>query len=552
MTRLAAPTPTTAAPITGRRRRDVRTPHIAVAMAAAFLVVALSLGFAFAGSPEKLAEGTRIAGVDVGGLSPRDARALLEGRTERLERVPVEFTAGGRRWRLTPHRLGVAVDWGAAVRAAAHEGRGIGPVRGYRRLELRFFAGDVEPPTRVYDAALQYELTRIASQVESRHRDARLIRRGLSFAIVQATTGRALDRGSAAEVIVRALAGFDRSPIALPVRNDRPVVTAAQLRTAQLAAQRAVSAPVSLTLGRTRWRLPRWRVALMIDLPEHAHEHLALRGKAADQYFSRLADTVDRSPRDADFAVYADGVRVTPSSPGVTLDAPRTAAAVLAAAGRVRDRSAALVVTRPQPRLTTADARAMKIRGRVAAFETTYGGDANRIHNVQLVAHLVDRKLIAPGATFSFNDTTGERTAEKGFLEAPVIINGELQTGLGGGVCQVSTTVFNAAYEAGLPITTRTNHALYISHYPLGRDATVNYPDIDLKFVNDTDHWLFLRTFVGASSLTVNLYGTPVHRRVVSEADPLTTAGPVPVKKVEDPELLKGQTVVVESGSAPL
>ncbi len=71
-----------------------------------------------------------------------------------------------------------------------------------------------------------------------------------------------------------------------------------------------------------------------------------------------------------------------------------------------------------------------------------------------------------------------------------MIINGELQTGLGGGVCQVSTTVFNAAYEAGLPITARTNHALYISHYPLGRDATVNYPDIDLKFVNDTAHWL--------------------------------------------------------------
>ncbi len=78
-----------------------------------------------------------------------------------------------------------------------------------------------------------------------------------------------------------------------------------------------------------------------------------------------------------------------------------------------------------------------------------------------------------------------------------MIINGELQTGLGGGVCQVSTTVFNAAYEAGLPITARTNHALYISHYPLGRDATVNYPDIDLKFVNDTGHWLLLRTFVG-------------------------------------------------------
>ena len=140
---------------------------------------------------------------------------------------------------------------------------------------------------------------------------------------------------------------------------------------------------------------------------------------------------------------------------------------------------------------------------------------------MQLVARLIDGKLIAPGATFSFNDATGERTADKGFLEAPVIINGELSTGLGGGICQVSTTVFNAAYEAGLPITSRTNHALYISHYPLGRDATVNYPDIDLKFVNDTGKWLLLRTFVGSSSLVVNLYGTPQHRRVETETAPL-------------------------------
>ena len=158
----------------------------------------------------------------------------------------------------------------------------------------------------------------------------------------------------------------------------------------------------------------------------------------------------------------------------------------------------------------------MGIESVVSSYTTTYGGTPGRLNNVQLVSELIDGTLIKPGGTFSFNDTTGERTAEKGFQEAPVIINGELQNGLGGGICQVSTTVFNAAFEAGLPIDARTNHALYISHYPLGRDATVNYPDLDLRFSNDTDHWLLLRTFVGAGSLTVNLYGTPVNRRVES------------------------------------
>ena len=194
----------------------------------------------------------------------------------------------------------------------------------------------------------------------------------------------------------------------------------------------------------------------------------------------------------------------------------------------------------------------MGISGVVSSYTTIYSGDANRVHNVQLVANLIDETLIAPGHTFSFNATTGDRNAAKGFLEAPVIINGELKTGLGGGVCQVSTTVFNGAYEAGLSITARTNHALYISHYPQGRDATVNYPDTDLKFVNDTGRWLLVRTFVGSSSLTVNLYGTPQHRRVESEVTPLRTVGSPPTTWKKDPTIAKGRRVVADPGSSPL
>jgi vancomycin resistance protein YoaR len=215
-------------------------------------------------------------------------------------------------------------------------------------------------------------------------------------------------------------------------------------------------------------------------------------------------------------------------------------------------RVARLPVTEAPAKLSTAAARAMHIRGLVADYTTEYGGIPNRIHNVQLVAHLVDNKLIAPGATFSFNQTTGERNAAKGFLEAPVIVNGELTTGLGGGVCQVSTTVFNAAFEAGLKITERTNHALYISHYPQGRDATVNYPDVDLKFVNDSGNWLLLRTFVGSSTLTVGLYGTPMHRKVTSSVTPLVVRGAPPVKKTVDPTLRPGEVVVDDAGEPAL
>jgi vancomycin resistance protein YoaR len=239
-----------------------------------------------------------------------------------------------------------------------------------------------------------------------------------------------------------------------------------------------------------------------------------------------------------------------PARPGTQLDAAATTDAVLAAALKRRPelRIARLPVREEAAKLSTGAARAMHITDLVSSYTTEYGGIANRIHNVQLVAHLVDEKLIAPGATFSFNKTTGERNAAKGFLEAPVIVNGELTTGLGGGVCQVSTTVFNAAFEAGLKITERTNHALYISHYPQGRDATVDYPSVDLKFVNDTGNWLLLRTFVGSSTLTVGLYGTPVHRKVTSSTSPLVSHGVPPVEKTIDPSLKPGEKVVDDNG----
>jgi vancomycin resistance protein YoaR len=247
--------------------------------------------------------------------------------------------------------------------------------------------------------------------------------------------------------------------------------------------------------------------------------------------------------------VTTNGVHVLPARSGLSVDVAATARALLAAALSPSRRTAQVVVARSAPARSTAEAAQMGITGLVASYETVYGGEPNRIHNVQLVAHLIDRHLIAPGREFSFNRATGERTAAKGFREAPVIINGELATGLGGGVCQVSTTVFNAAYEAGLPITARTNHALYISHYPQGRDATVDYPSVDLRFVNDTGHWLLLRTFVGPSSLVVSLYGTPTHRRVVTETAPLRTIGAPPVERVKDPTLAAGQTVVEQTGS---
>jgi vancomycin resistance protein YoaR len=517
-------------------------------------LAALALGLAFAGSPTRLASGVRIAGEEVGGRTPHQARSILQRRADALASVPVTFRVGSRSWQLEPRHLGIRVDWGAAVDAVRRQGNGFGPLRGLRRLDLRFFGADVAPPTQVYDAALQLKLNQIAAAVDVAPREASIVLRGLRPVIVPSRTGHRLDRHAAAATIVRALASLKREPVGLPIQVDQPKINARDLRVVQAEVRTALSAHLQLTLGVTRWNLRPPRIARILELPADGRRDLRVGGPGASSWFTALAKRVDKPPVNADWAVAKSGIRVIPDQPGHVLDVPRSAKSVLRAALVTAPelRSATLTVEQVSADRTTAEARAMDIKGTVASYETFYGGDPNRIHNVQLVAHLIDKHVIAPGETFSFNGATGARTANKGFREAPVIINGELQTALGGGVCQVSTTTFNAAYEAGLPIVSRTNHALYISHYPQGRDATVNYPDTDLKFTNDTGHWLLLRTWIGPSSLTVALYGTPVHRRVVSETAPLVVTGPPPVRKIKDPSLFVGQTVVDASGSSSL
>jgi vancomycin resistance protein YoaR len=545
---LAAQGSTTAARVR-RERRAARANRLRL-LGAALVVAAgaVVLGFVFAGSNAELAAGTRIAGVDVGGLTPKQARSLLEQRSRQLADVPVTFVAGGRRFQLRPVELGVTANWGRAVAAAERKGEGFAFLRGYRRLAIRLFPREIAPKATAYNAAVGYEVGVLAGKIDRPHRQAHLVRRGLDVGVVSGQTGRFLERDAAARVIVAALAGFSRAPVILPVRFDPPQVTVHDLVGSRVVARRVVSAPVTVILRKQRVQVSRAELASMLVLPRDGTGEIRLGGPAANRYFARLSRTLGKPPVDARFAVSGGRVLVLPSHEGLTLDVPRSAAALLAAAERRLGRSAHAVVTSVAPQRTTADARAMGITGLTSSYETFYGGVPNRIHNVQLVAHLIDGTLIAPGATFSFNAATGERSAAKGFLEAPVIINGELQTGLGGGVCQVSTTVFNAAYEAGLPITARTNHALYISHYPLGRDATVDYPDVDLKFVNDTKRWLLLRTFVGSSSLVVNLYGTPQHRRVETETAPLRVVGRPPVVRTLDKSLKPGEHVVEDYG----
>ena len=534
------------------RRRARPTPVALLVVAGAAASLAVLVGFAFAGSSSELASGTHVAGVDVGGMTKREAVATLDALYEQRSADSVEFSAGEDTYSLAPTQLGVQPDWSSAVAAAARAGDGLGPLRGFRRIRARVFGAEVLPKIAVSNAALEYALDQISKDTNRGARSAALVRRGLRFRVADEQAGRRLDREAAAEVIVRALGQLERTPGAtvLPVKVMAPPVSAAMLASAAERARLAVSAPVTLKVAQTRFRVPPRRIAALLSLPRGGATKLAIGGAAADAYFSDLSDNVGRPARDAGFAVYGDAVQVVPARDGLELNVPRTARAILRAATRPANRVATLTVVRAVPERTTAEALAMGIDTRMSSYKTYYSGTSDRITNLQLGVRELDDTLVAPGSTFSLNEAIGERTEERGFRSAPVIIGNEYAEEVGGGTSQVATTAFNAAWEAGLRISERNAHSLYISRYQLGRDATVYWPSLDLKFVNDTDTWVLVKGFAEGDGISIAIYGGE-SRRVESSASPLVVTGPVTVERIEDATLPKGKQVVEEEGSAP-
>jgi vancomycin resistance protein YoaR len=169
---------------------------------------------------------------------------------------------------------------------------------------------------------------------------------------------------------------------------------------------------------------------------------------------------------------------------------------------------------------------------------------------VHLMANFIDGTVIKPGQTFSYNDVVGPRTAEGGFLEGQMIVGSLVLPAIGGGVCQTATTLFNDAFQLGLPILERHNHSLYISHYPLGRDATVSWGGPDFKFRNDLKHGLLIKSSYTDSTLTFTFYGTPEGRRIVATTGPETNFRAPTMSYAVDPSAPAGSVDVVPGSGA--
>jgi vancomycin resistance protein YoaR len=442
-----------------------------------------ALGVAYAAAVlltgDDLPRGTRIAGQDVGGLSPAAAAQRLTADSETGVRVDPESSvdsAHASRW--APQSL-----WAHAAGGGDHDAVVV--------VDDEQLAAYVEtlPGTEPKDGAVH--LTRHGVQVTQPRDGTRVGEDEARKALVEAArTGTEAD---------------------LEPTTSKPAIDEQDVEQGRQWAEQALSAPVVLSFQDATVELPPAKFARALRLaPQDGELVPTLRPKVLEQ---QLAGLVAQEPVDATVRLTKQGPEVVEAKPGVTYDAQQVEDAFLDLV-QSQTRTLELGEQAQEPSITTADAEAWQIDEKISEFTTYFPYAEYRNTNIGRAAELVDQTVVPPGGSFSLNDTVGERTAENGFTDGFIISNGIFKEDLGGGVSQMATTVFNAAFFGGMTDVEHKPHSFYIDRYPVGREATVAWPVVDLRWRNDTPYGVLVHATVKPSTpssqgvVTVQLWST--------------------------------------------
>lgn len=485
---------------------------------------------------DRIPRGTSIGGVNVGGLTEEEARdALRNAARERVER-PIRLAARGGYLVTTGRALGAEPLVDEAL-AAALEASAIDRV--LARVGLRDGA----------DANLEYRLApvraaRLGNRIDRRFgsppRDAEVVVEDDALRVVEARPGTAVDR----RALRRALRTLPRS-IRFSIEPAAPVVSTEEAEIAAGRIERLLEEPRRVRFADATSTLTPTRLRALVRTERRdggLTVKLDAKGLAASLRL-RLG-RYEVPARDASFAVNGNRARVVPSRPGRALDLERIARSLTSNLASTVHLARFTVA---QPSFTTKQAEALGITELVSEFTTYYPCCAPRVTNIQRGAQIMDGTIVRPGERFSLNEALGKRTRERGFVEAPQIFNGRLEDAVGGGVSQIATTTYNAAFFAGVQIIEHQPHEFYISRYPMGREATVSWGGPELIWRNDWPAAILVKAYADSDSITVRLYSSKLGRRVVTNtSEPTDYTAPRTIT-LKNPSLPPGTTRVVQS-----
>lgn len=503
-------------------------------MAGAVLLAGLGLWFANTRT-NAIPPRVTIGGIDVGGMSPEAARKkLLPAVRGELQRRTVRFLAPGREGALLTMDATVlspgADVAGAIERARTSRGR-IG-----RMLTSVGLGGGEDIPLRyrMRPEGIETLVAQAQRALGSDPHPAAVRVRGNDIVVIPARPGRRVDR---AALVARLESMPER--IELPVVDTPPIPNDAEAERARALAERVRATARDVTLEtRTALLSPRVLTRALRFPTDGNRIRVTLNDDMLRSALVTPLAISERRPRDARFRVDGVRARIVPSQPGLQLD---VAAIETAIVGRPDQAAVTATLIRPPAAFTTAEARKLRIREKIAEFTTPYDCCAPRVTNIQIAAKTINATILQPGQTFSLNDALGERTAAKGYLEAPTIAGGELVDSYGGGVSQVATTLYNAAFFGGLELVEHTPHGFWIGRYPRGREATISWRSPDLVIRNDWDAGVLIAAYGGSNAVTVSLYSSQLDRRVET-----TSGEPTGLK---EPETIERRNDTLDPGA---
>lgn len=449
---------------------------------------------------------TTVGGVEIGGMSQGEARSTLQDRLGSRADLPVRVGVGDARYEISPSEAGLEVDVDATVDEV------LGFSWDPRVIWRQVSGGDALPAVvRADDEALRAALQELADEVDAEPVDGGVGFAGGAAAPVDPVDGVQLDVDGSVDAV---LADWPQSgpQTDLPAQVQEPDVTAADVAAAMESfATPATSGPLVVQVGQAPVTLaPEQFVPTLAMAVQDGGLVPAVDGEALKAVLLQVAPQLQTAPTDASVRIENGAPVVVPAVAGVSVDAAQLGAAVPAAVV-APDRTVRVEPTPLPPAVTTEAVTALGITQLVSEFSTNLTADAGRSENIDIASRTVNGTLLLPGQTFSLNDTLGERTPQKGYNEAPVIVNGRLTLGYGGGVSQVATTLFNGMFFAGLEDVEHKPHSFYISRYPEGREATVNFDNVDLEFKNDSPYGVLIEMYTGGGKVTTRFWSTKVY-----------------------------------------
>jgi vancomycin resistance protein YoaR len=459
---------------------------------------------------------------------------------------------------IVPRAAGFSLDASATAVKALQLGRGAFFTGLAARARTWIRAESIEGVLVVDEPSWRTTLDAIALKHERLPQEASLVVVEGVAKVVAGEAGVAVDEGLLRTRVEEALAQ-GRRKVALPLEQVEPAVTTSAALEALEAAQVFLSAPLVLTYRDQEYVVTVDDLArlVLVNIAGIAvGRPLMLSPEQTMSELETLLTGVERPPVEAEIIPAEDGrgFVVRESSDGTVIQWEALVASMERVAAQPARRLVAIPTTVAKPKLSTDDALLLATRRPVASFRTFFSpANEARAHNIRQVAGLLDGVVISPGTEFSFNTTVGPRTVAAGFDVAPVISGGVLRPGVGGGICQVSTTLFNAVFFAGLPVVERWPHSFLIDRYPLGRDATVSYGSQDFRFRNDSDQVILISVSTGETWVEVSLsapsWEREVDYRVIETGDPVPPlSSPDKPRVLRDPTLPPGSRSEVEEG----